>query len=148
MGSTAVSTSVALVCLVAAGLMWTVGNKHGIRIIPILVLTGTAGIIQTPVGAKIGRAITWTLDLIGGTASGWFSTTAAVITALIAGALFYKLVMDLKKPSIDGRTLGCAVAVPFTASLIPGAIGAGIVTLLGGLAGLIASGIGSVTGWG
>src|SRR5690348_14600436 len=126
MNSTAVSTSVALVCLVAAGLMWTVGNKHFIRVIPVLVLTGTIGIIATPVGVKLNRAITWTLDLIGRTVGGWFNSTTVVITGIIAGGLVYALVMDLKKPSIDNRTLGYAAAVPFTAALIPGPLGAGI----------------------
>jgi hypothetical protein len=145
----AVSGTVAAICLVAAALMYTVGNKHFPRAIAILVLTGCAGLLATPVGDWMRRALQWSFDFCGQLTGKWVSgtITGAIIATITALALIYVLVMHVKRKSLDRTTLTSAAIVPFTVTAIPGPLGAAAVTAVTAVTSLLASGIGAALGW-
>lgn len=147
--SGAVSGAVALICLVAVALMWTVGDKHFPRVIGLLTLTGFAGLLGTPVGDWVRRVLVWSYDLLGRLTERWLSPSVGAITVatIAALAVIYVLVVHLKKKTLDRTTLASAAVVPFTVASIPGPLGAAAVTLVTGIAGFIASGIGAAFGW-
>lgn len=145
----AVSGTVAVVCLVAAALMYTVGGKHFPRAIAILILTGFAGLLGTPVGGWLRRMLTWSYDFCGQLAGRWLSSTVTAVTiaTVTALAVIYVLVMHVKRKSLDRTTIASAAVIPFTVTAIPGPLGAAALTLVTGIASLVASGIGAMFGW-
>jgi hypothetical protein len=110
----AVSGTIGVICLVAAALIWKVGNKHTPRLIAVLVLTGAAGMIGTPLGNWFRRAVVWFNNLLGtlaGKLVGPANVNATVVGLLIAGAALYVLFIHLRRKTIDKSTLGAAAAV-------------------------------------
>lgn len=148
--SSAVSGAVALICLVAVALMWTVGDKHFPRVIAMLTLTGFAGLIGTPVGGWLQRGLEWSYEFFGRLTGRWISPTIGAVTVatVCAIAVIYVLVVHLKKKTLDRKTMTSAAVVPFTVTAIPGPLGAAALTLITGVTGLIGSGITAAFGWG
>ena len=147
--SGAVSATVGVICLVAAVLFWKIGQKHTPRLTALLVLTGFAGLMGTPVGGWIRSGINWFNNLLGTLASKLFGPQlldAVVIGLIPAGIALYVLVVHVKDKSIDNKTFGAAAATPFTVAAIPGPLGAAAATVVTAIASAIGYGVASIFG--
>lgn len=140
----AVSATVGLVCLVAAGLIWTVGNRHTPRLVVALVITGMVGLGSTTFGTWARQVVGWlnqTTDRVTG------QLTGVVVVGLVASIALYVLIVHLRRNSIDTKTLVSAAIVPIAVTSIPGPIGAAAVTAVTALSGAMAWAITSAFGW-
>jgi len=140
----AVSATVGLVCLVAAGLIWTVGNRHTPRLVVALVITGMTGLASTAFGNWARQVIAWlndTTDRLTG------RLTGVVVVGLVAAIALYVLIVHVRRNSVDNKTLVSAAIVPLAVSSIPGPIGAAAATAISALAGTVAWSITSAFGW-
>jgi hypothetical protein len=133
MGSYEVGGGIGLICLVLAALFWTprIGKRHTTRAIVLLELTGIAGLLGTPPGVAMAKAITSGNATIGQWITVWVGVGAVGVPCLVA---LYMLVMDWVHKKITERTLVAGPVAMLTASTVPGA----------GVA--ITSGFGFVTG--
>lgn len=136
-----VSAAVGLICLVSAGLIWTVGQKHTPRLVVVLVLVGVLGLVATPVGAWLRSAVGW-VDSLTGRLTG--QLTGVVITGLIGFIALYVLVAHMYRRNINGKTLLAAGVVPIAATTIPGVIGTVAVSLTTALATAVAAVVGVI----
>jgi hypothetical protein len=139
----AVSATVGLVCLVAAGLIWTVGNRHTPRLVVALVITGMVGLTSTTFGGWSRQIMAWlnTTDRLTG------RLTGVVVVGLVAAVALYVLVIHVRRNSIGNKTLVSAAIVPLAVTSIPGPIGAAAVTLVSAISGSVAWAITSAFGW-
>jgi hypothetical protein len=101
-----------------------------------LIFAGSAGLYGTSLygvslGGIINTVTTWLAELAGSIAPG-VGTVVLVAAGVVAVAVF---VHDALKPAITNRAVVAAVAVPVTVGAIPGAFGAGAVTVGGWLCG-------------
>jgi hypothetical protein len=110
---------------------------HWPRVVVALVLTGVAGLLNTPIGQWLHQAVTAADGAVGHAIGRW---TGVVVTGLLALTVFATAAFWVYHRKIDLRTLAVVATVPLTVTLIPGALGsvaAGIVnivpTVVGGL---------------
>ena len=139
-----VSATVGLVCLVAAGLIWTVGNRHTPRLVVALIITGMVGLGSTAFGGWARQAVGWlnqTTDRLTG------QLTGVVVVGLVAGIALYVLIVHLRRNAVDNMTLVSAAIVPIAVTSIPGPIGAAAVTAVSALSGTVAWAISAAFGW-
>jgi hypothetical protein len=115
-----ISASVGLVCLVAAFLIWTVGGKHTPRLVVLLVIAGTVGILGSPVGGWLRTAVGY-LDSLAATATG--RLTGTVVVGLVGLISLYVLIVHMKNKAISVRTLAAAVITPVAITSVPGVVG-------------------------
>jgi hypothetical protein len=139
-----VSAAIGLVALVAATLIWIFGN-HTPRLVAVLVLTGMAGMVGTPLGDWVRHAVEWANNTMGKLTTRW---TGAAVAGLLAGAAVYVLVIRLYHRKVDRWTLGTAAVVPFAAATIPGPIGVGVYTAITAVTSAVAWAIGAAFGLG
>jgi len=131
----AVSATIGLVALLAAGLIWFFGN-HTPRLVVLLVMTGMAGMVGTPLGKWVRHVVDWANEQTGKLTTRW---TGAAVAGLLAIAAVYILVVRMKDRKVDNLTIGTAAVVPVAVATIPGP--------LGGAAFNVVTGITSVVGW-
>lgn len=142
---TAISAAAGIICLVAAALIWTVGERHTPRLTVLLIVTGTVGILGTPVGSWLRTAVGWVDQLLGRLTG---ALTGTVVTGLLAMASLYVLVVHLWKRTIDKRTLIAAVITPLAMATMPGVIGDVANNGISALSAGIGTGIGALLGMG
>jgi hypothetical protein len=123
-----VSVAVGLVCLVVALIFATVGKMAWPRVTVALVLTAAAGLLNGTIGPAVHRMVT-RLDAQAAHAIGRW--TGATITGLLALVVLGVAGFWVWQKKIDFRTLGVVAAVPPTVTLIPGALGAAAVAVVG-----------------
>lgn len=138
-----VSATVGVIALVAAALIWTVGNKHTPRLVVLLVMTGVAGLLGSQLGGWLRDGIGWA-DHTVGEAIG--RLTGVIVLGLIAIVATYMLVMRVRARHIDNRTLGVAAVVPVAVSTIPGPAGAVAFGVITAITGAVGWAIGSLFG--
>jgi len=142
---TGVSGTVGLICLVAAALMWTVGKRHTPRLIVALLITGVVGILGTPVGGWLRRAVGW-VDTMTGTVTG--RLTGTVVVGLVAAIALYVLVVHVGiRKKVTDKTLIAATVVPVSISTVPGPIGDVTTWVLGALTGAVGWAVSAAFGW-
>ncbi len=141
--TTGVSLAAAVICLVAAGLMYGIGGLHHPRVAVALVVVGVAGILGTPVGGWLRDGVGWADRAVS---AGTGRLFGVAVTGLVAIAAVYVLAVDLHKRSITRRTLGVAVVAPVAASTIPGVAGVAVLTVLTFVTSLVGAGIGALFG--
>ncbi len=131
----AVSAAIGLVCLAVAAAIWFFGNKHTPRFVVLLIMTGMAGMVGTPLGAWMRHAVAWAND----TAAITTRWTGAAVTGLLAGLAVYVLAIRMKDNKVDRVTLGTAAVTPVAVASIPGPVGAAAYSVV--------TAITSVVGW-
>jgi hypothetical protein len=144
-----VSVAIALICLTAAALFWApqIGKRHTPRLVVLLVLTGSVGLVGTQMGTWVHTASNTINDYFGQLLGRFFGVTAVdVISVIIAIATVYVLVIEFKEKKIGNRTLGAAGLTPMLAASIPGQLGALLVSGIATIAGLVAWPIGAGLG--
>lgn len=135
----AVSAGTGVAMYLAAVLFYWKGHQHTPRIIALLVLGGTVGIIGTPVGGYLRQAVGYVDSLIAQFAGAYLG---AAVTGLIAIAALYVFVHDMWTKTVAWDTYLSAVVLPISVATIPGFLGD-----LGSTAiGLLASGMGMAVG--
>jgi hypothetical protein len=135
MWSIVVSGAVGLICLVAALLMWTVGNRQLPIVIVCLVITGMAGILNTGVGGWIRTGVNWLntgITKIAGTLG------MPITLGLAAAALTFIVVAHVIQGEVEDKTLLMAGALPAVAGAIPGVVGSVITGALSLLTSVVA----------
>ena len=138
-----VTAAVGLVCLVAACLIWTVGRGHTPRLVVALVIAGSVGIVGSPLGGWIRRAVLY-LDQLAGTATG--RLTGVVVTGLIGLIALYVLAVHLWHNSVDIRTLAAALIAPVAMTSVPGVVGTVGASVLGAIASAVGMAVGAAFG--
>jgi hypothetical protein len=126
-GSTGVTATVAVFCLVAAGLLWFVGG-HFPRVTLLLVITASAGLAGTSIGKDIhnavdnliGQADTASTNLIGGAVGGFLGLILA-----------YVIYIHWDRRQITYLTLASAFLLPMVAAATPGTGGRVLIWALG-----------------
>lgn len=139
----AVSGSVGLICLVAAGLIWTVGRRHTPRLALALVITGMVGLAATPLGSWGRTAVGWLNDLVGQVAG---RLTGTVVAGLLAAVLFYVVVTHVWRRDIDTKTLVAGGVLPLAVTSVPGSVGAVMSTGVFAVANVMGWGVGALFG--
>ncbi len=139
--TTAVSATVGLLCLIAAALIWTVGQKHTPRLVVVLTFVGTLGIANTVMGGWLRSAVGWVDDITGQLTG---ALTGAVIVGLIGMVAFYVLIVHVWKRNITTKTLIVAAVAPLAVTSIPGVVGQVAMSLTGALATATATLVGVV----
>ena len=132
----AVSAAIGLVCLAVAAAIWFFGNKHTPRFVVLLIMTGMAGMVGTPLGAWMRHAVAWANDTAAKITTRW---TGAAVTGLLAGLAVYVLAIRMKDNKVDRVTLGTAAVTPVAVASIPGPVGAAAYSVV--------TAITSVVGW-
>jgi len=140
-----VSALAGLICLVIAALIWFVGGKHTPRLIVLLVLTGTAGLLGTPAGGWLRTAVGW---LSGATGTVTGRLTGVVVVGLVALVAIYVLVIHLRGGRADVKTIAAAVVTPAAVTTIPGPVGALASGAIGAVTGGVGAGVGAMFGLG
>lgn len=131
-----VSAAVAVICLVIAGLIWTVGDQHTPRVVVALVIAGSVGLTGTPVGEWLHSIVGW-LDTQAGSLIG--QLTGEIVFGLVFLVVMYMLCIHVWKRKIDLSTLAFALSAPTAAVIVPGTVG--VVALW------IFTAIASIVGW-
>lgn len=114
-----VSATVGVVALLAAALIWFFGN-HTPRVVVLLLMTGVAGILGTPVGRWLRGLTDWSNRELAGVTANF---TGAAVYGLVAIAATYILAVRMWRKKVTKLTLVCAAAVPVAVSTIPGPVG-------------------------
>lgn len=130
-----VSASVAVICLVIAGLIWTAGDRHTPRAVVALVICGSVGLAGTPIGETFHDIVAW-VDAQAGQLIGKF--TGEVIFGVVFLISMYMLCAAVWKKSIDLTTLVFAVTTPTAATVAPGVFGVTSLWIFTGIAGVVA----------
>jgi hypothetical protein len=131
------------VCIGIAGVMWTVGQKHWPWVILILVLTASAGLMNTQIGAWARLGTGWLSSLL----TGFTGRLGVTITlAVLAVTLIVYLAYRLKNRQIDIRTVAAVAGVPIAVGSIPGVVGGALATGLGMVVELVTWGISAAFG--
>lgn len=115
----AVSAAIGLVALAAAATMWFTG-RHAPRLVVLLLMTGVAGMLGTPVGSWLRSVVDWANQAAANITTRW---TGTAVTGLLAGVATFVLVVRLKDSKVDNWTLFTAAVVPVAAATIPGPLG-------------------------
>jgi hypothetical protein len=115
----AVTAAIGLIALVAAAALWFTG-QNAPRLTVLLVMTGTSGILGTPVGAWLRSASDWLNQTTNSITARWAGTT---VTGLLAGVATFVLIIRMKDNKVDNWTLALAVLVPVSVASIPGPLG-------------------------
>ena len=126
-GSTADTATVALACLVAAGLLWFVGG-HFPRVTLLLVITASAGLAGTSIGVNLHNAVD---SLIGQANAATASWLGGGIGSLVGLILAYVVYIHWDRRQITYTTLACAALLPLVAALTPGTGGRILLWALG-----------------
>ncbi|MGP3979406.1 hypothetical protein ACTWQF_36445 [Streptomyces sp. 8N114] len=126
-----ISVTVAVLCLVAAGLLRTVGRRKAPRLTTLLVLAGVVGIVGTPVGSWLRTAVGWADSSLSTIIGRYTGATAVGLIGLVTAAV---VGFDLFHKSINNRTLACAAVVPVAGVSIPGTAGAIVMGAVGAVA--------------
>lgn len=134
-----VSAVVGLVALIAAALIWFFGN-HTPRIVVLLLMTGVAGVLGTPVGRWLRRFVDWVNQLLGNVTVRF---TGAAVQGLLAAAALYILVVRMRRKKVDKVTLLAGAIVPVAVSTIPGPVGNAAYTVVTA----VTVGVGWCIGW-
>jgi hypothetical protein len=133
LATSAVSTGVALACLVAAGLLWFVGG-HLPRVTLLLVVTASIGLASTAAGSAIHNAVA---SLVSQANAQAVSLAGAGISGLIGLVLGYVLYIHWAQRNITYTTLASGALLPMVAAATPGLGGRVLMWALGLCASLI-----------
>lgn len=131
----AVTATVGVLCLVGALLIATVGRMQWPRVTAALVLTGSAGLLNSTIGGMIHNGVTNVDSKLGRAIGSW---TGVVVTGLIGMIVIAVAGFWIYQRRIDMRTLAVTAAVPPTVTLIPGTFGTAAVTIVGLVPSMIA----------
>jgi len=126
-GSTGVTATVAVFCLIAAALLWFVGG-HFPRVTLLLVITASAGLAGTSLGVDlhngvdslVGQADKVSTSLIGGAVGGFIGLILA-----------YVIYIHWDRRQITYTTLAAAILLPMVAAATPGTGGKVLLWALG-----------------
>lgn len=124
----AVAATAGAIFLVAAALAWTLGDKHTPRLILVSILMGTSLLLGSTVGSWIhdgpatwiNRVLNKLTGAVLGTSVGWIVFLAAI------GAFGYFMWKPQKITAKAALAIGVALAIPFTATFIPGEAGTAV----------------------
>jgi hypothetical protein len=145
-----VSVAVALICLVAAALFWApkIGKRHTPRLVVLLVLTGSVGLVGTKLGNWVHTASSSINDATGRAIGQFLGVSlAGAISVILAFAVAYTLAIEFKEKKIGNRTLGAAGLTPMLVASIPGQVGSLLVSGIAMVAGLVSWPIAAGLGW-
>jgi len=137
-----VSALIGLVALAVAGSLWFTGH-HAPRLTVLLLMTGAAGMLGTPVGAWLRSVVDWANQAAANVTTRW---TGAAVTGLLGGIATFVLIVRLKDSKVDNWTLLLAVLVPVSVSTIPGPLGHAAYTAVTALVAVVAWGISQAFG--
>jgi hypothetical protein len=115
----AVSAAIGLVALAAAATMWFTG-PHAPRLVVLLLMTGIAGMLGTPIGSWLRSVVDWLNQATANITTRW---TGTAVTGLLAGIATFVLIVRMKDKRVDKWTLLVAAFVPIAAATIPGPLG-------------------------
>lgn len=160
--SLAVSAGVGVIALLAALCMWTLAGRFCPPLVLFLTITGTAGVLSTPVGSWIRDRITWLDDHT----AAWGHVTGITIIGLAALGLAVVVIARTAQWFVHraerlaglesapaegeedrfGRVIIAGSVLPAVVTTIPGTVGDVITLILAapvtGLAWLINAGLG------
>jgi hypothetical protein len=147
------SGTVGVLCLLIAVLLWVVAEKKAAVAIVCLILAGAFMIAGTLVGGWIHTGVDWA-DGMMGHVIGWVTGAVigfglAVVLAFIYGHDLWVLIRQLLRKrdgDVKNRTAIAAGLLPFTASAIPGPVGAAVVAGIAAIASIPAAIIGFLFG--
>jgi hypothetical protein len=140
-----VSATVGLIALAGAASIWFIGKGHWPRVAVLLVLTGAAGMVGTPLGTWLRHVFDWLNGLLDKVTTRW---TGAAATGVIAAIALYALVIRLRNRQVDRWTFVAAGVVPVAVATIPGPVGAFAYSVVTGVAAVIGWAIGQAFGLG
>ena len=123
----------AVLALIAAAMIWTVGRARWPRTVVLLIIAGVGGLASTTAGRWAHQGIAAAANAMGRLTGYLFGFVFAGIITLVAVGL---VGFHLHHKTISKRTLGAAAVVPLSASLLPGAVGTILVGVVGFLVGL------------
>ena len=126
----------AVICLVIAGLIWTVGQQHTPRIVVALILAGAVGLTGTPFGNWMHSVVAWADEQAGALMG---KITGTVVFGIVFVVVVYILCVHIWKRRIGLTTLFYALSAPPAAAIVPGAIGVGALWIFTAIA--------SIVGW-
>ena len=138
----AVSASIGLVALVAAALLWFVGD-HFQRLTVLLVMVASAGLVGTPLGRLMRSVVDWADQGTSQLETRWFGSA---VGGLIAAVALYVVAVHLKKNQVSAWTLAAAAVVPIAVVTIPGPLGAAALTVVTAVVSVVAWPIGQGLG--
>ena len=131
--TTAVSTGVALACLIAAALLWFVGG-HLPRVTLLLVVTASLGLASTAAGSAVHNAVA---ALVSQANAQTVSLLGAGISGLVGLVLGYVIYIHWVQRQITYATLASGALLPMVAAATPGLGGRVLMWALGLCASLI-----------
>ena len=126
-GSTGVTATVAVFCLVAAGLLWFVGG-HFPRVTLLLVITASAGLAGTSLGVNLHNAVN---SLVGQADKVSTSVIGGAVGGFIGLVLAYVIYIHWDRRQITYTTLAAAILLPMVAAATPGTGGKVLLWALG-----------------
>lgn len=136
-----VTATVGLICLGVALAFWTVGGRFCVPVILGLVITGTAGLLTTPVGDWVRTSLLWINNIVGE----WIGKYTVIGIIGLAG-FFVALILVLhilghfnrvswiNNGGIQGKTMGVGALFAVLAGAIPGGVGVVFSWVLGAIA--------------
>ena len=130
----AVPATVGLIALVAFGVLWFTG-PHAPRVAVLLLMTGVAGLLSSPVGGWLRSLVDWVSSALS---SVFVKTTGTWVSGLLGGAALALLIIRFKDKRIDRWTLALAVVVPVAVATIPGPVGRLAVTAVTAVTAIVA----------
>lgn len=131
-----ISVAASVICLVVAGLIWTVGQQHTPRVVVALVLSGAVGLMGTPFGRWVHDVVSW-FDHQTGAIIGKF--TGTVVFGIVFLVVVYILCVHVWKRRIGLTTLFYALTAPPAAAIVPGMVGVAALWIFTAIA--------SIVGW-
>lgn len=128
--------TVIVACFIAAAMMWTIGNKHWPWAIILLTLTGSAGLMTTPIGAWMRSRMA---DVSGRLASvaGRYGLPVGLWAIALGIGLYVVLHIKhrnqggIRKIIIDEKILMAVAVLPLVSGSIPGAFGRTVSSIIG-----------------
>lgn len=117
----AVPVGIGVICLAAAIILLTIGDRHWPWAILTLIIAAADALLATPVGSWIHQAITWANDAVG-SVTGRF--TGVVVGFLASAVIATVFVVKLIRKKLDNWTFTTGALTPAALAAIPGPAGA------------------------
>lgn len=127
-GLSVVGAAAGVVCVVAAIVLYTVGQNEIPRLTAALWVTGIAGLMNSTIGPTINRFATGIDDRLG-------EAVNSLVGETITGGLGFLVILPaffwIRRNQLQAKELLVLAAIPPTVSLIPGTFGQVVTTVVG-----------------